>query len=300
MTDTVIPFNPHGRLVAKARNYLSALDQLILDGDLAISLLIKAVDVSDPDLKLKIVLMLGTVADSKVIWPLYRVMTDTAQSEALRHAAAVQLSMVAGSVQADQTDALADSLMADLGHADPVVRANAALALGWECNQRAVPALIDLMCDQDVEVQQAAVSALSNIRDERLFASLADRLMRGSKEQQRCILYHLCCFSSKQQEVVRICTSYLSHKDADLRYDALIVLDAVSGAEKPLTLYLQCLKDSDTRIREQALVFLAVADESCLRSLTPRIRPMLQDPSPNIRQAAIRLLHHICDGLAAV
>lgn len=300
MTETIIPFNPNVRLLARARAYLSALDQLVMDGDEAVDLLVRALGAADPDLKLKIVLMLGTMADANVIEPLYRIMTEATLGESLRHAAAVQLSLVAASLQGSQTDALTDSLIADLGHADPVVRAHAAFALGWEGNQRAVPSLIDMLCDEDVEVQQAAVSALSNIHDERLFACLTERLTRGSKEQQRCILYHLCCFSSKQDEVIQICTNYLSHKDADLRYDALVVLDAVSGAEKPLSLYLQCLRDCDGRIREQALVYLGIADEHHLKGLTPHIRPLLRDPSPNIRQAAIRLLHHIGDGLTAV
>jgi HEAT repeat protein len=300
MSDTVIPFNTNGRLLAKARAYMSALDELIEDNCQAIDTLIKAYAVADPDLKLKIVLMLGTVGDSQVIWPLYRIMTDAAETETLRHAAAVQLSLVAGMVPDAATDGLAESLLADLAHPDATLRANAAFALGWEGNQRAVSALIDTLCDEDAEVQQAAVSALSNIRDDRLFTCLAERLMRGSKEQQRCILYHLCCFTSKQREVVRICTHYLSHVDADLRYDALIVLDAVSGEKKPLTLYLQCLKDADARIREQALLYMALADESRLKGLTSHIRPLLQDHSPGIRQAAVRLLHHICDGLTAV
>jgi HEAT repeat protein len=300
MTDSILPFNPHVRLLAKARFYLSALDQLILDGNRATDLLIRALGVADPDLKLKIVLMLGTIAEADVIEPLCNILTDGTQNETLRHAAAVQLSLVAGSLPKSQTEALADSLIADLADSDPLVRANAAFALGWEGNQRAVPALINLLCDEDVEVQQAAVSALANVRDDRLFFCLSDRLSLGTKEQQRCILYHLCCFSSRRQEVIDICIRYLSNKDADLRYDALVVLDAVSGTEKPLSIYLQCLKDTDARVREQALIYLAVVDECRLKGLAPHIRPLLHDPSVNIRQAAVRLLHHIHDGLIAV
>lgn len=297
-TKKVIPFNSEGRVLSKARGYLNAMDKLIQDGGRAINLLIKALEVAENDLKLKIVLMLGTMADSQVIWPLYKIMSDAGQNESLRHAAAVQLSLVGGMVAPSDTDALVDNLIADLMHDDPVVRTHAAFALGWEGNQRAVPHLVDALCDVDIEVQQAAVSALSNIRDDRLFTYLADHLMRGSKEQNRCILYHLGCFSSKQKEVIQICTHYLSNMDADLRYDALVVLDAVSDKEKPLHLYLHCLKDPDVRIREQALVYLAVMDGNQLQGIETHVRPLLKDPSPNIRQAAIRLLHHIYDGLA--
>jgi HEAT repeat protein len=297
---TIIPFNAHSRLLAKAEAYLSALDQLIVDGDEAIDVLIKAYEVADREMKLKIVLMLGAMAVEDVIPVLYNIMTDPQQNETIRHAAAVQVCMVAGALPVEQTEALTEGLKADLVHADPELRANAAFALGWEGNQGAVPELLDLLCDEDVEVQQAAVSALSNIRDERLFTILADRLVHATKEQQRCILYHLSGFSSKRQEVVRICTRYLSHPDADLRYDALVVLDAVRGEEKSGSLYIQCLLDSDARIREQALVSLTGIDEKHLKNLTSCIRPLLHDPSPAVRQAAIRLMHHIHEGPAAV
>ncbi|MDA8138326.1 MAG: HEAT repeat domain-containing protein, partial [Desulfobacteraceae bacterium] len=222
------------------------------------------------------------------------------QNDSLRHAAAVQLSLVGGLVATSDTEALVESLIADLMHQDATMRANAAFALGWEGNQRAVPHLVEAMCDADIEVQQAAVSALSNIRDERLFSYLADRLLRGSKEQKRCILYHLGCFTSKQKEVVQICAHYLSNMDADLRYDALVVLDAVSNKEKPIHLYLHCLKDTDVRIREQALVYLSGLDSRRLKGVETCVRPLLKDLSPNIRQAAIRLLHHIYDGPAVL
>ncbi len=298
--DKVIPFNAEGRMLAKARSYLSAMDKMIEDGGRAIDLLVKALDVAENDLKLKIVLMLGTMADSQVIMPLYKIMANPLQNENLRHAAAVQLSLVGGMVPAAEADILVDHLISDLHFSDPQKRANAAFALGWEGNQRAVPYLVELLCDTDIEVQQAAVSALSNIRDEKLFFFLADRLSRGSKEQQRCILYHLGCFSSKQQEVVKICASYLNHEDPDLRYDALVVLDAVSNPQKPVNLYLRCLDDSDVRLREQALVYLTSIDNDRLKGIEVRVRPLLKDPSTNIRQAAVRLMHHIYDGPGSV
>lgn len=302
MRDKIIPFNAKDRTLAKARSYLSALDTMIEDGGRAIDLLIKALDVAENDLKLKIVLMLGTMADSRVIWPLHGIMIADDQNENLRHAAAVQLSLVGGMAPLDDADALAKCLIDDLENDEPFRRANAAFALGWEGNQQAVPHLVDRLCDPDIEVQQAAVSALSNIRDEDLFDFLAHRLKRASKEQQRCILYHLGCFTSKHQEVSKICAHYLACSDADLRYDALVVLDAVSGIQKPLGLYVRCLKDSDVRIRQQSLNYLVNIDNQRLKGfkgLEGHIQPLLKDPSPSIRQAAVRVMHHIFDGPGA-
>jgi len=298
MTGAIIPFNNHDRTLTKVRSYLSALDRLVQDGPDAVELLIEALGYAENDLKLKIVLMLGTMPFELVAWPLYQVMGDTALNESIRHAAAVQLSLVGA--QSRNNDALVENLLTDLGHPDSILRANAAFALGWEGNQRAVAALVDALCDKDMEVQQAAVSALSNIRDDRLFVFLADRLKRGGKEQQRCILYHLGEFTSRRKEVQRICTRYLSHIDADLRYDALVVLDAICDDEKPLSLYARCLQDKDERIREQALHYMAKADECHLDEVVQHVHPLLKDRSPIIRQAAIRLMNMIYKGPVAV
>lgn len=298
MSQTVIPFGARERVLAKAHAYLCHMDELVRDGDQAVDALIDALRVADNEMKLKIVLMLGTMADLRVIESLYELMTDCGQSDSLRHAAALQLSLVAGRVP--DNNGLRERLVADLHHADPCTRAHAALALGWEGNQAGVAALVGALRDPDTDVQQAAVSALTNIKDDRLFAVLTERLISSPKEQQRCILYHLCCFALRRHAVVQICTRYLSHPDADLRYDALVVLDAVSGTDKPLPLFLRCLQDPDPRIREVALVYLAAEDKRRLAPLETKVRPLARDPVANIRRVAVQLLHRICDGPVAM
>ncbi|MBT8339140.1 MAG: HEAT repeat domain-containing protein [Desulfatitalea sp.] len=298
MSNNVIPFNANERLLIRARAYLTALDRLLADGEEAVDVLINALPYAEDDLKLKIVLMLGTLPFRQVVWALYQTMVDADQHDTIRHAAAIQLSQVAG--QTWVNDTLVESLVADLGHPDPVLRANAAFALGWEGNQRAVLPLVDALRDNDPEVQQAAVSALTNIRDDRLFDDLADRLLRGAKEQQRSIIYHMGVFTTRREDAVRICKRFLSHKDPDLRYDALVVLDAVSDGEHPLHLYMACLRDEDQRVREQALQFISNADEIRLEKMVPHLHPLLTDHSAKIRQAATRLLNTIRNGPVAV
>jgi HEAT repeat protein len=300
MPDTIIPFDAQGRLVAKARGYAQALDQLIQDGAQAVDPLVRALPLADSDLKLKIVLMLGTMADSRVIQPLYDLLRDEGQAENLCQAAAVQLSLVGGLLPPPERRKLAERLIADLASDNAQLRGYAAFALGWEGNQTAVAPLVEALRDEDAEVQQAAVSALTNINDDRLFTALAGRLKHGAKEQQRAILYHLSCFTRRRAEIAAICAEFLNHPDADLRYDALVVLDTVSRTQKPLEIYLGCLQDNDPRIREQALVLLTQADKQCLKALQPHLQSMLLDPSTSMRQAAVRLLHHINGGPAVL
>lgn len=298
MPETIIPFDAQGRLLAKARGYAQALDQLIQDGPQAVDPLVRALPLADNDLKLKIVLMLGTMADSRVIQTLYDLLRDAGQAENLCQAAAVQLSLVGGLLPLAERRKLADRLIADLASDNAALRAYAAFALGWEGNQAAVAPLVEALGDEDSEVQQAAVSALTNINDDRLFTALAGRLKRGAKEQQRAILYHLSCFTRRRAAIAAICAEFLSHPDADLRYDALVVLDTVSQKEKPLEIYLGCLHDNDPRIREQAFALLAQTDRQRLKALLPHLQRLLHDPSPTLRQAAVRLLHHTNGGPA--
>lgn len=291
MTDNIIPFDGRERLLLKVRGYLSAVDELLRDGDQGIEVLLKAFDCADDDLKVKIVIMLGTIARPKVIWSLLDIMRNQELGEAIRQAAAIQISVVGAFI--DDTDDLVAELRSDLDDEVPFARANAAFALGWEGNMTAAPDLIDCLSDEDMEVQLAAVNALSNLHDDSLFTLLAQRLQKGAKEQQRSILYNLGHFPTRHGESAQICRSYLHHSDADLRYDALVVLHGVSEPFQDLALYEHCLDDADVRIRELALMRLRKIERSLLKPLMPKIRAMVNDPGTRVRQAATRLTHHI-------
>lgn len=291
MADNIIPFDCDERLLVKARSYLCAVDELIRDGDQGFKLLIKAFDCADDDLKVKIVILLGTISHSKVLWSLLDIMRDDKLSESIRQAAAIQISVI-GATQ-KESDKLVAELRKELESDQPVTRSNAAFALGWEGNMVAAPDLIDCLADDDLEVQQAAVNALSNLHDDSLFTLLAQRLQKGSKEQQRSILYNMGHFPSRHGEAAQICRTYLHHSDADLRYDALVVLNSVSETIEDLSIYENCLQDLDMRIRELALTRLLMVERRHLKGLARKVRALVDDPQSNVRQAATRLLHYI-------
>ena len=277
--------------MARVCGYVTAVDELIRDGDRAVDLLLKGFPLADDDLKVKIVIMLGTLANDRVVWHLLEIMCDSCLGESIRQAAAIQISVVAGVLY--DTDLLTDRLLRELENPSPFDRANAVFALGWEGNLRAAPDLIDSLADEDIEVQQAAVNALSNLRDERLFSLLAQRLQQGAKEQQRSILYNLGHFPSRHGEVVKICKTFMHHNDPDLRYDALMVLNSVTDAAESLSFYEHHLADEDPRIRELVLTRLASVERRKLRGLSAKIRQLVSDRSVKVRQAATRLTHHM-------
>lgn len=291
MSEKVIRFDADQRLLSKVRAYLSALDELIGDGNQAVDLLLKAFGVADEDLKLKIVIMLGTVARPQVAWSLLDILRDPDQSETIRQAAAIQISVMGGALK--DRNALVAQLRADLQADAPFMRAMAAMALGWEGNTQAAPDLIDCLSDDDVEVQQAAVNALSNLHDDSLFTKLAQRLQKGGKEQQRSILYNLSHFPSRYGEAAKICRTFVHHNDPDLRYDALVVLHLLSDADRESDINDHCLDDSDARIRELALTHLRGVDRLRLTKIMPRVRRLVNDPRARVRQAATRLVHSV-------
>ena len=291
MTGKIIPFNGRERLLTKVRSYLSGMDELIRDGDQGVELLLKAFPLADDALKVKIVILLGTFARKTVVWSLLDIMRNTSLGDTVRQAAAIQISVIGAAIE--DKNSLLENLLPDLQADDPAMRALAAFALGWEGNSRAAPELIDCLSDDDNDVQQAAVNALSNLRDESLFTLLAQRLQRGAKEQQRSILYNLGHFPSRYGEAAQICRTFLHHNDPDLRYDALVVLHGLSDPVKELALYEHCLEDTDARIRELSLIRLLGVERARLKPLSSKIRAMVNDPQPRVRQAATRLVHHI-------
>jgi hypothetical protein len=66
--------------------------------------------------------------------------------------------------------------------------------LGWEGNTQVVIPLIELLYDPDINVQQTAVSALSNLRNDRITGLMLERLEHGPLEQKRSIFFNLWRF----------------------------------------------------------------------------------------------------------
>jgi HEAT repeat protein len=226
-----------------------------------------------------------------VVWSLLDIMRDPEQSETVGQAAAIQISVIAGTLRDNHL--LVDQLRSDLQAEAPLLRANAAMALGWEGNTPAAPDLIDCLSDDDIDVQQAAVNALSNLHDESLFTLLAQRLHKAGKEQQRSILYNLSHFPSRYGEAAQICRTFVHHNDSDLRYDALVVLHILSDADRESAINEHCLDDSDPRIRELALIKLRGVDRLRLKNIMPKVRRLVNAPQARVRQAATRLVHHV-------
>jgi len=285
----VIEFEAKERILEKAKKYIESVESFLDDGDQAISLLLRAMKHADRDFKHEIMLVLGSFAKEEIVWPLYDVMTDPSENEEVRHDAAIQLSVIGRSLKDPQ--ALVDRLLKEIESSDAERRLHATFAIGWEGNSQAAIPLIERLYDSDVRIQQTAVNALCNLRDDKILNLLLDRLNQGPLEQKRVILFNLWRFYSKREEVTQVYLRYLEHEDPDLRFDALVCLGPVSQGGDYLEVYRKCLKDEDGRIRELALKRLAEeAGESVIKTLKAEIETLLNDPDMKVKKAALKIL----------
>jgi HEAT repeat protein len=285
----VIEFEPRERILEKAKKYIESVELFSEESDQAIPLLLRAVKHADRDLKREIMFVLGTFAKEEVIWPLYDMMTDSLENEDIRHDAAIQLSVIGPFLKDPQP--LADRLLKEIQSPDAEQRLYATLAMGWKGNSQAAISLIGRLYDTDPRVQQMAVNALCNLRDDRILDLLLDRLSQGPLEQKRNILFNLWRFHSKAEEVAEVYLKYLEDENPELRFDALVCMGRVTETRDYLEVYRKCLKDKDGRIRELALKRLdEEVGDSVLESLRAEIEALLNDPSMKIKKIALKIL----------
>ena len=287
----IINFEPQDRILEKAQQYIDSVENFLEERETAIPLLLRALKFADRRQKQQIVLLLGGFAKQEIAWPLYKMMSDPVEEEDVRHDASIQLSVTFPFLKEPQ--ALIDRLMEDLKSQDPGLRANAAFALGWEGNGQAAIPLIVLLYDPDVQVQQSAVNALSNLRDDRILGLMLERLEHGPREQKRTILYNLWRFYSRREEVIAVYLKYLEHNDDGLRFDALVLIGSMIEIEAYIPMYLNCLKDRDSRIRELALKKLSDLKKNTLLQLKAELEPLLSDPDIKVKQAAVKALKNL-------
>jgi HEAT repeat protein len=284
----IIPFETREQVLQHVRGYLDSVELFLEDLDKAVPLLLKAMKHADREMKHEIMLLLGSFAKQEVAWPLYEMMIDPQESEDSRHDISIQLSVIGPFLKEPQP--IIDRLLKDLVHEDPVMRMNAAFALGWEGNAQAAIPLIERLYDPDTRVQQNAVNALANLRDDRILSLMLERLEHGSRDQKRAILFNLWRFYSKRDEVISVYLEYLNHEDDDLRFDALVLLGLVTDAGSHQEMYVRSLSDPDPRIRALALRELAEFRKEDLPKLKEIIEGMLSDPEMGVKRAAMEVL----------
>jgi HEAT repeat protein len=287
-----IPFDAKARLLEKARRYVESAEKFLADGEPAVSLMLRAMKHADRPLRREIMAILGSFAKNSVVEPLYGMMTDPAEDEETRHDAAIHLSVLGPLIKDSQ--ALTERLLGLLDSAEAEQRLYATAALGWRGNYQAAIALVGRLYDTDNRVQQAAIGALCNLRDDRILELLIDRLEHGRAEERHVILLNLWRLGARGERVKEVYFQCLEHEDADVRFDALLCIRPITKVGDHVELYRKCVQDPAPKIRALALRRLAdEAGESVLKSLRPEVEVALNDPDVAIKKAALEILRKL-------
>ena len=285
----VIEFDSKHRVLERAQKYVDSVELFLEEGDQAVALLLRALKHADKELKQEIMLVLGSFAKEKVVWPLFDMMKDASENEEVRYDAAIQLSVIGPLLRDPRL--LVDRLLEEMQSPDVERRLHATFAIGWEGNVQAALPLIERLYDSESRVQETAVNALCNLRDDKILKLLVDRLEHGPIQQKRVILFNLWRFSSRQKEVMAVYRKYLEDESPELRFAALVCLGPMTDVRQHLGMYRKCLKDEDDRVRELALKRLAgEGGEAVLQSLRAEIETLLDDPDMKVKKAALEAL----------
>lgn len=291
LKDNIIAFPDQQLALERVGAWLDIPGELPEINDQAVLLMRRAFGLAPEAMKVRMLLLLGTSRRSSAADTLYSIMVDIVQSEEVRRFAAVQLCSQGPNLEIARV--LVSHLIEELNCSEPARRANAAIALGWEGHLDCVLDLLEVLYDEDADVQEAAVEALTNLGDARIVAPFIERLQTAPLAQQKVILYNMERFAGADSRVAATYLNYLSHPKAELRLDALSLLGRVSSISEHMAGYAGCLGDVDPAVRSMALDHLYHQAPETISALAPQIEILASDPYEEIRKRARTLLSGI-------
>ena len=290
-TGKLIPLDRKRRLITKVRQYTSNAERFFSDSFSAVTLFLDALPHADSGMLSKMLPLLGSVGDDRVLWPLFDLISSGPMDESLRTSTAIHLALAAS--LCENPLAIRNAMIERLDDPDAAIRSSCALSLGWEGNGPAVKPLAAHLCDPDHEVRAAVVAALSSIEDENVLSLLQERIKCGTKDEQRLIFLHLWRFRKYLHRVEDIYIENMVGADADLQLDMLAGLAMLPFSAKQLDLYRLFVTDGNARVRRQVLKNLSAVSPFEYDALKTPLRKLLVDEDAQVRQAAIKLFTRI-------
>lgn len=280
----VLHFQPDRILISRAEEYLNNPGLILNDRERGINCLLKAIRLVDPDMRRKIVVLLGSLGSEDVIDPLYEILIDPDEPDELREEAAININVLGPFLRSPGPRT--EKLIRLVEHGCHEERALAIVALGWEGNHAAVDTLCRCLDDSSEEIQELSVFSLCSIGESSMLDILAERLESASLDQRRAILYSIWRFRDRALDVERIYRRELEDGDRRLKTDVLIVFGELEKRVNHSDIYLDYLHDADSRIRAIALERLG----SVGGISTDTAISFLEDPSMEVKRAAIHIL----------
>jgi HEAT repeat protein len=286
--DNIVVFPDRDWALSRVGAMLDRAAKLPEINDRAVLLMRRAFNLAPSDMKMRMLLLLGSSRRPSAADTLYAIMIAADHSDEVRRFAAVQLCALGPGLEIQPI--LVARLVEELNSPRPKRRANAAIALGWEGHLDCVLDLLEVLYDPDAEVQEAAVEALTNLGDPRIVAPFIERLQTAPVAQQKVILYNIERFAAADERVAGTYRNYLSHPNPELRLDALSLLGRISSISEHLEAYAGCLTDCDPAVRALALDQLYHQAPETIAALMPQMKALTTDPYEKIRKRARTLL----------
>jgi HEAT repeat protein len=252
----------------------AALSLIWLNDSRALDPLILALKDDSAYVRMYATTALGKLRDRKAVDPLIQSLND-----------------VYDGVRRGAVDALAEICKYDAGllleplrDEDSVVRANAALVLGYLEDVRALEPLISALNDSNSDVRRSAAIALGNLKDIRALEPLIPALSDNSSDVRRSAAFALGNLNDSR--AVDPLIQALDGKDSDVRAAAASSLGNMKNksAVDPL---IAALSDNSSDVRLKSAEALGKINDK--RASDPLIRA-LNDTDQNVRSEAMKSL----------
>jgi HEAT repeat protein len=202
-----------------------------------------------------------------------------------------QLAMQPVEILASLGKPAVEPLIDALAGADPLVRRQAAQALGEIKDPRAVQPLIGLLKDRDALIRRHAVEALGKIKDGRAVSPLAARLADKREESHVRTAAAEALGTLRDPAALESLIAGLTAPDWALRSRAAEALGKI-GDVRALDPLMDALRDQDPVVRGYAVE--ALGELKDLRAVVP-VGAALQDRDREVRKKAEEALAKIKD-----
>jgi HEAT repeat protein/uncharacterized membrane protein YraQ (UPF0718 family) len=210
------------------------------------SLLLKALNDPDMNVRKAAVHSLGEIKDPKTVKALLPLLNSDLKEEVLQ---------VLISIGSEDSLPVILSLVKDK---NARLRSSAAAALGEIGNKKATQPLIALLMDKDVDVRLAAAEALGKLQDTAASKQLITLLSSGDIRMRRAAARALG--TAGDNDAVAPLLKVLSEEDVELRGDALLSINYISqrtgivvqATEEQIKIIMSFLRSSDETVRMQS------------------------------------------------
>lgn len=182
----------------------------------------------------------------------------------------------------------AEDILTKLKSRDWVERFIAAKTVGEQKIKEAVPVLLELLDDDNVQVRIASVVALKSFGGKKILENLI-RALADSSEWVRVHAVETIGLY-KDRKHIELLSQFLENEDSDKVRATLIKVLGELGGAKVLPIITLYLKDSNARVRANAVEAIDRISASASIDMREHIIPLLDDENNRVKANSVRAL----------